>query len=219
MNHIFIGFDQRQPVAFHVAMQSIMMHASVPVAITPLILGTLPINLQGLTPFTYSRFLVPWLCDYIGRALYIDCDVLVRGDVRELFELPEEHAVHVVHHNGPLAFERASVMLFDCELCGTLDPDYVQRGKGLFDLSWAPSLGVIPPEWNHLVGYQQPRPGAKLAHFTQGLPCYEVTHKDEHGSEWRGVAVEVLSVAPWEVLMGGSVHAEHVKQRCNSEVH
>ena len=68
MLNVFIGYDQRQPVAFQVAAHSIWKHASYPVAITRLQLNQLPIKKTGLTEFTYSRFLVPYLCQFQGTA-------------------------------------------------------------------------------------------------------------------------------------------------------
>ena len=40
------------------------------------------------TEFTYSRFLVPHLCDYRGKAIFMDNDMLCFGDVKELDDLP-----------------------------------------------------------------------------------------------------------------------------------
>ncbi len=40
MNHIYIGFDHRQVVSYTVLHTSIMANATVPVAITPLVLLT-----------------------------------------------------------------------------------------------------------------------------------------------------------------------------------
>ena len=36
------------------------------------------------TEFTYTRFLVPYLCGYQGKAIFIDCDMLCLGDIAEL---------------------------------------------------------------------------------------------------------------------------------------
>ena len=83
MLKIFIGHDERQPVSTSVCLNSIYRRASKPVQITPLVLSQLPIDRSGLTPFTFSRFLVPWLCDYEGWALFMDCDflILVMGSI------------------------------------------------------------------------------------------------------------------------------------------
>lgn len=209
---IFVGYDHRQPVAFHVAAQSILNHASKPVAILPLVLPTLPINRQGLTPFTYSRFLVPWLCGYSGKAVFMDSDFMARAD---LCDMPIETGHAVCVSKNVRRFEWASLMVFDCEKCQKLTPEYVQTAdnKSLFGMTWAESIGSIPGEWNHLVGYDAPNPDAKLVHFTQGLPCFPQTVKDEHGEEWRRTAKQCVSSASWESLMGNSVHAPHVAGR------
>lgn len=66
MHRIFIGGDPRQVVSLSTLIWSITKNAKEPVSITPLVLETLPIKRQGLTPFTWSRFLVPYLCNYQG---------------------------------------------------------------------------------------------------------------------------------------------------------
>lgn len=213
---VFIGWDERQPVAFTVAMTSLIQHARQPLQVTPLVLGTLPIKRQGLTPFTYSRFLVPWLCDYTGWALFMDADVLVMDDVSKMLDQiqPDRHkAVYTVDH--PVRrFERPSVMLFNCAKCEVLTPSYIESSENPLTLAWAKdSVGTIPKEWNHLVSYDEPNPAAKIAHFTQGLPAYKdipALWNAEYAKQWRETAQLSVSAASWEVLMGRSVHVPHV---------
>lgn len=209
---VFIGFDSRQPVAYNVAQMSILQHASAPVSITPLVLPTLPISRKGLSDFTYSRFLVPWLCDYEGRAVFMDSDFLCRADIAELFKLNTGHAVHVVQHDQR-TFERPSLMLFNCEKCEILTPEYVETAKNPLKLDWTQDIGFLPDEWNHLVSYDRPNPNAKMAHFTQGLPCYP-EHPNlwnaEFGAEWRQMAKLCQTTSKWETLMGSSVHRPFV---------
>jgi len=213
---VFIGYDPRQPVAFHVAAHSVMARASVPVAVTPLILSQLPIRRRGLTEFTYSRYAVPALCDHKGWAIFLDADVLVRGDVRELLALAQANppaSVHVVQHAAPkLRFEWASVMVFDCARCQVLTPAYIddERNK-LFDMAWATDkIGALPVEWNHLVGYDSPCE-AKLVHFTQGIPIWPETVGSEYAAEWGQEYKAIASTCSFQDLMGGSVHVQHMK--------
>src|SRR5260221_6587073 len=129
MLKIFIGYDERQPIAYHVLHQSIIAKASEPVSITPLILSTLPLNRPGgLTPFTWSRFLVPWLCDYQGWALFLDIDMLLKDDIAKLFAMKDEQYTVMVSKNE-LKFEWASAILFNCEKCTMLTPRYVEGTK------------------------------------------------------------------------------------------
>ncbi len=214
MLRIFIGFDHRQPISYTALAYSLMKHASQPISITPLILSTLPIHRQGLTPFTYSRFLVPWLCDYQGWALFLDADILSDSDVVKIMQHADPSKDVIVSQNS-LKFEWSSVMLFNNERCKILTPEYIEKAQGLHVLDWADQIGKLPPSWNHLVGYDQPKE-AHLIHFTQGIPCFPETRDSEHGEKWRIVAREAISALTWEELMGNSVHAKPVKQRLAS---
>ena len=82
---IFIGIDKRQPVAYHVLCSSIQRRCSRPVSFTPLIIDQLPIDRVGLTDFTFARYLVPYLCNYEGKALFIDSDILLNSDINNSF--------------------------------------------------------------------------------------------------------------------------------------
>lgn len=207
---VWIGYDQRQPVAFTVLVHSILKYASKPVQICPLVYETLPLNRKGLTPFTWTRFLVPWLCDYKGWALFMDIDMMVRGDITELEDMKNESDVLVCKNERQ--FEWASLMYFNNEKCRILTPDYVNDPTvgGLHKMSWSNNVGSLPMEWNHLVGYDKPK-DAKVVHFTQGIPAHKETNACEYSEEWQKLGQESVSTWPWENLMGQSVHREHVK--------
>lgn len=213
---VFVGLDPRQFASYTVLCQSIIEHASVPVSITPLVIQTLPIDRMGLTPFTYSRFLVPWLCKFHGRALFLDCDMILREDVKLLFDSSTEtdKAVSVVQEID--RFEWASVMLFNCGHPDNkvLTPDYVNdpvRCKTPHMIDWTDQIGSLPSEWNHLVGYNKPREDAKLVHYTQGVPAYPETVHSEYRDEWTRAAHISMSTLPWLELMGPSVHTKKLK--------
>ena len=106
MIRIFIGYDAREAVAYSVLAHSINVRASQPVAIAPLMLGQLKSvftrerhPLQS-TDFSFSRFLTPYLSDYAGWSVFMDCDMLVLDDIARLFEMRDErYAVMVVKHD------------------------------------------------------------------------------------------------------------------------
>ena len=89
MLRIFVGHDPLQPASTTVLVHSIISRASKPVCVTPLSLKTLPIKRRGLTEFTYSRFLTPYLCDYQGWSLFLNAHMLVLEDIAKLFELAD----------------------------------------------------------------------------------------------------------------------------------
>lgn len=210
MLRIFIGYDPRQPVSYNVLQQSLFSRSSKPVAITPLVIEQLPIKRMGLTPFTYTRFLVPWLCDYQGWGLFLDLDMLLQDDIAKLFDLADEQYAVMVSQNEK-RFEWASAMLFNCAKCTVLTPEYIDnpRNEGLHQIRWSKQeeIGDLPREWNHLVGYDKPRNDAKLIHYTQGVPCFPETQTSEHAQVWRNEYDMVRGAVSWEELMGNSVHA------------
>ena len=214
---VYIGFDPRQPVAFQVAAHSVWKHASVPVEITRLQLNQLPIKRVGLTSFTFSRFLVPWLSDYDGTSIFLDSDILCRYDLSDLLAYPlayPEASVFVVDHARK--FERPSVMVFNNALCKTLTPEYVETAP-LFDFAWASKIGTLPKEWNHLVGYDAPNPLAHVVHFTMGIPCWPETIGSEFAQDWLAMFKEQAGSVSFEALMGPSVHVPHVRNRLAKE--
>lgn len=215
MNKVFIGVDQRQWVAYHVLSSSIIRRSSEPVSITPIIINQVPIERVGLTGFTFARYLPPYLCKYEGRSVFLDSDMLVLGDITELFNLPNPEPVSVVPFEGKLAFERPSVMLFNNKKCDNLVPEYIDNdATNPQSLEWAESVGELPFEWNHLVGYSPPQRNVKLVHYTQGVPGYKECRHCEYSHEWfKEKAIAFDTEVSWLEIMGHSVHAKPVLQR------
>lgn len=213
MNTVFIGFDPRQPLAYNVLQYSIHENASKPVNVVPLMLRQLPIKRRGLTEFTFSRFLAPYLCGFEGKSVFMDADMVVAGDIHELFDLIEdENDVSVMKNQAK--FEWASVMLFNNSRCQVLTPEFVDNESNkLFDLAWARSVGSLPDEWNHCVGYTAPRLDAKLYHFTQGIPAWDEVRGLPEDEVWDKAHAKMNGTVDWKTLMGGSVHAKHVIDR------
>lgn len=155
------------------------------------------------TEFSFSRFLVPWLCGYEGKALFLDGDILCRTDIAPLFDREMHTAVDVVKHDYiPKAENKfgnqkqsvypkknwSSVMLFNCALCPVLTPEYVNTASGLelHQFKWCGDhmIGELPKDWNHLVGEYEPNPKAQLIHYTLGTPCFKKYEFCEFSNEW-----------------------------------
>jgi hypothetical protein len=209
---IFIGFDQRETVAFSVLTHSIAVRSSLPVQIAPLMLS----QLSGIyarerhplqsTDFSFSRFLTPYLSRYCGWSVFMDCDMLMRDDIAKLWQLRDDrYAVMVVKHEhvpretvkflgeAQTKYEKknwSSVMLFNNARCAHLTPEYVNEASGLelHQFKWLQNdelIGALPHRWNHLVGYDAPRPDAALVHYTLGGPYFEEYACCEFAEEWR----------------------------------
>jgi hypothetical protein len=205
---VFIGYDSHQPIAYHVCAHSVWRHATHAIAITQLNLATLPITRRGLTEFTYSRFLTPWLSDFTGYSLFLDSDMLCRADVCELLAYAvayPETTVFIVEHK--IAFERPSLMLFNNAKCRVLTPQFVENSANrLFDFAWTSSITPIVGEWNHLVDYDPQNAKAKIAHFTKGIPVWNETQHFEFAKEWRDELRIMNSTCSFAELMGPSRH-------------
>lgn len=209
---VFIGVDRRQPVGLSVLQHSIVWRSSRTVSVRPLILEQLPIKRRGLTSFTFSRFLVPWLCDFKGSAIFMDADILVTGDIAELIACADYGYDVQVMQDQP-RFEWPSVMLFNNARCMKLTPEFIEDpANKLFDLAWAKSVGPLPKEWNKCVGYEDGE--AKLYHYTQGLPVWPETRGNFPEDDlWVDEHRRANGTVSWKELMGASVHAPLTMKR------
>ena len=211
---VFIGVDPRSPVAYNVLQWSIVRRSTKPVQVIPLVLPQLPIQRRGLTDFTFTRYLPPFLCNYKGVSLFLDADMIVTGDIHELAgHIDGEHAVYVAQHQQ--RFEWPSMMLFDNDKCEKLTPEYINdETTKPQSLSWAGSIGNLPPEWNFCVGYDEYTEATpKLIHFTQGVPFFAECRYADYAGYWWAEYNSMVSSCSWLELMGQSVHAEPVLKR------
>ena len=210
MLKIMIGYDPNEAVAYHVLAHSILSRSSVPVSIIPVRLPYFEGHEKdpnGSTEFSLTRFLTPMLAGFKGQALFMDCDMLVRCDIKELFDqISYDKDVYVVKHdytpksatkfldNEQHTYPRknwSSVMLFNCQssACKRLTNQFVSESSAsvLHRFKWCQDerIGELGVEWNHLVGEFEPNPDAKVVHFTNGIPAFRGLGRQEYSKEWR----------------------------------
>ena len=207
---VFVGYDPREAIAYHTCVNSIIRHASQPVAIIPIALNLFQdykeTHTDGSNHFIYTRFLVPHLMGFKGWAIFIDGDMIIRGDIVELWNLRElDKDVMVVKHDYqtcmPVKYLGAknedyprknwsSVILWNCNSFPNrqLTPEFVQTSSGSFlhRFSWLDDdrIGDLPPEWNWLPDEYGPNLNAKLLHYTLGTPCFQEFADTPQGNEW-----------------------------------
>lgn len=221
---IYIGYDgDAEPIAYHVCADSIIRNASGPVAIIPLALNTVrhfytERHTDGSNAFIYSRFLVPYLQDFEGDAIFLDGDMLVRGDVYQLLyahrgnggvgvsvvKHPEYETKQAVKYLGARNsnYPRknwSSVIAFNCSHPShrVLTPSNVETmtGAQLHRFTWLSdaAIGALPDTWNRLVIEQEVQPGDNLLHYTLGTPCFSDYKHCPHAEEWREAARLAMS--------------------------
>lgn len=218
---IFIGYDHRERAAANVLIDSLYQNSSSPLSITPLITEQL-VN-KGFhnrlredkqsTDFSFTRFLVPYLMNYHGWAIFLDCDMLCQTDITKLWDQRNNKfsLMCVKHDHIPKEKKKflgeiqtaypkknwSSLMLMNCQKCKKLSINYVNKASGL-DLhrfNWLPNdnqVGeIIGDGWNHLVGVNEEKDVKKLKkksliHWTLGGPWFK-GQKDQDeflSSEW-----------------------------------
>ena len=210
MINLFVGFDPREAVAYHVFCNSIIQNTSVPVQITPLVLSQLQefneTHDDRSNDFVYSRFLTPYLSDFKGWAIFADGDMICQGDLKELIDMADpSKAVMVVKHDYQTKATQkylgninenyprknwSSVILWNCDhpKHKILTPDFVskQTGKFLHRFSWLDDqdIGELPLEWNWLASEYRVNREAKLIHFTLGTPCFKDYRNSDMADIW-----------------------------------
>lgn len=219
--NIYVGFDSKEVVAHHVLSQSILEKSSVPVRITPIYLHNIEStftrerNALQSTEFSFSRFLTPYLSRYEGWSLFMDCDMLARTDIAELWALRDErYSVMCVKHDYQPKVETkflgqvqtkyekknwSSLILFNNTKCRALTPDYVNTATGLqlHQFKWLDGddlIGELPITWNYLVNEYDKRDDAKIVHFTDGGPYFDEYRSDDYAEEWFATRERMLHV-------------------------
>jgi lipopolysaccharide biosynthesis glycosyltransferase len=228
---IWIGFDPRETAAFAVCRESIRRRLTETIPINGLVLESL--KRQGLywrpterrlgrlwdvisqhemsTEFAISRFLTPILQGN-GLAIFMDCDMLVRGNLNRVFneirEKRENKAVWCVKHTHVPENDRkmddqvqstyacknwSSFMVFDCDHPGnkrlSLDLVNAARGIDLHRFCWLKpdEIGELDPKWNYLVGHTDlpAEVEPKVVHYTDGGPWFQGFEHAPYADEWR----------------------------------
>ena len=207
---IYIGFDQRESVAYHTFVQSLIDHASIPLDITPLAVKTLEgyeeKHKDKSNDFVYSRFLTPFLNDFKGWAIFVDGDMICQTDIKELLDLRDNSkALQVVKHDYKTKANQkylgninqdyprknwSSVILWNCAhpKHKLLTPDFIanESGKYLHRFSWLEDseIGGLPKEWNWLVTEYPNNDQANIIHYTLGTPCFKDYRDTEMSDIW-----------------------------------
>jgi hypothetical protein len=211
MINIFVGYDSKEKVAFNTLSYSILKNSSQPIAITPIYLDNIKDtfvrerNNLSSTEFSFSRFIIPHLMNYQGWALFMDCDMLMKADIAELWRLRDDtYAVQVCKHDYiPKSATKflgqtqtvypkknwSSFMLLNCKKCTTLTPDYVNSATGLelHQFKWLESedlIGDLPLEWNWLADEYEYKEDVKNIHYTEGGPYFKGYETTDYADEW-----------------------------------
>ena len=226
LDTIYIGYDPREQRAVEVLIESIERHASRPINVVTINAQALRrIGLYRRAPhmdstcwgnppskdmidafderplsteFSFSRFLVPFLNQMEGFAVFMDCDMYFRSDPCKLFDDyadldgPDIRCVQHHYEDGggmqrkmygclQTAYSRknwSSVVLYNCghpaNQMLTVDDVNTKPGRWLHNFQWLPDdeIGNLPEAWNWLDGHSDPDIDPINVHFTTGGPWF-----------------------------------------------
>ena len=205
---VFIGYDSRERDAYYVAKASVEKYSDV--RVFPIVQDEVrdmgiyrrPPDSKATTEFTLTRFLTPFLSGYSGMSVFMDCDVLVQRDIREiLLEVDWRNDVSCVQHDytphsdikmdgkSNAAYPKknwSSVMVFNNRRCQILTPEIVNHFTPayLHRMEWARSIGSLCSTWNYLVGYYKNIEHPSLIHYTDGGPWFPEYKNCEFSDAW-----------------------------------
>ncbi|XP_077242895.1 protein CDI-like [Tasmannia lanceolata] len=216
---IFVGYDPREDLAYEVCRYSILKRSTIPVEVHPIKQSDLRNRRlywrergpTESTEFSFSRFLTPFLANFKGWAMFVDCDFLYTTDIKELTELiDDKYAIMCVKHDytpkestkmdGAIqtVYPRknwSSMVLYNCghPKNQILTPELVnsQTGAFLHRFMWLDDneIGSIPFVWNFLVGHNKIGESdsmslPKAIHYTAGGPWFEAWKNCEFADLW-----------------------------------
>lgn len=208
---VYVGTDRSQLLAVKVLEHSIKRHTKLPVEVYPMLNLSVPVpqNPQNWqrTGFSFSRFCIPALAGYRGKALYLDADMLVFQDIASLWAIPFDGAKVVIQKELPTAHQKThqkfgapstrikqcAVMMLNCEaldwhidtIVEALDNgsyNYEQLMYELCILAPADIKYAIPFEWNSLEFYEAGK--TSLIHYTDMATQPWVSSQNPYGHLW-----------------------------------
>ncbi len=214
-----VGFDQREAVAYHTFVQSVVEKSSIPVRFMPLnsksLSGYNEVHTDGSNEFIYTRFLVPYLMNFKGWAIYADGDMVCLDDIKNLWDQRDsKYAVMVVKHNYKTKVKNkywgnknedyprknwSSLVLWNCNHSShkILTPEFVKKQSGsyLHRFLWIndPEIGELDKEWNWLAMEYPEKKDVNLIHYTIGTPCFKEYENTSLSYHWKNFFMNSLT--------------------------
>ena len=201
---VFIGTDPSQLGAAEVLRQMILETSSLPVQVETMeklyIPSPLDVRQSQRTGFSFARWAIPELCDFKGRALYIDADMMVFSDIKELWEMPLNGVTIAIVDGRDTSYcsdkakgnkNETSVMVLDCgkadwtlaSLIAGLDGQYQYKDMmtDLCFLNEESILRSVPRRWNSMDYWDET---VSLLHYTNVPTQPWVATTNSFGHVW-----------------------------------
>ena len=217
---VFVGADRSQALAVDVLAYSIRRHTDMKVDVVSMADVILPepqdIRQGSRTNFSFTRFAIPALCNYQGRAIYMDADMQVFKDIRGLWEVPFEGREKIqILEDIPEEFQpkegqlgapsrrkkQSSVMVLDCSKLNWVAEDIISGLEGRYTYDELLSeICILEPDeigwrvpwvWNSLETYIEGT--TALTHYTDMFIQPWVSNQNPIGWVWINEVRRMLS--------------------------
>jgi lipopolysaccharide biosynthesis glycosyltransferase len=207
---VFVGTDRSQLLAVKVLEHSIKRNTQLNVEVIPML--DLPVKQPKdprnykRTGFSFSRFCIPKLAGYTGKAIYMDADMLVFKNISSLWNIPFDGAKVVIQEEIPSEHQKTdkigapvqrikqcAVMLLDCDrltwniesIIDDLDKEKYNYEKLMYELCILDEATDIkygiPFQWNSLEYYDST---TCLIHYTDMGTQPWVFSGNKYGHLW-----------------------------------
>jgi hypothetical protein len=168
---------------------------------------------RGRTTFSFHRFLIPEECGFTGKAIYLDSDMIVFGDIAELFDRDFPAGVKVM---STIDTWQTAVLLIDntigwrvADIVARLDAKelgYQHTMNLLFEAQMGRFARTIPAAWNHQDHKDET---TKLLHFTAMNIQPWLTREHHLAKVWEA---ELRSA-----LAAGAITLQHVAESLSND--
>jgi len=213
---VFIGYDPLEDQCAKMLAHSIRSKTTMDLKIIPIVRDELlaygiferPVDPNGSTQFSITRFMVPTLMGFTGIGIFFDCDMLITRDIHEMFNLYDSnYAVQCVRHDYiPKADPKmggkpqstyprknwSSAVIYNCAhpsnsvlTKGSVEqstPQFLHRFEWLEDSE----IGALPIEFNFLVEeYELAKSMPFNLHHTLGPMIYREKLYADYSEYWK----------------------------------
>lgn len=208
---VFVGGSEAEWLPFKVLEYSIGKHSSLDVKVS--FLSDCPQARPEAMPmprhsanrprtlFSFQRFLIPSLCNFQGRALYLDSDMLVHKDLRSIFrhDIEELDLVHVAAATPRQKESQFAVMLLNCRrLNWTIESVVAGLDRGEFSYRQlmqemniaGRKQALLSHSWNHLDEYR--KGVSALTHYTDAMRQPWLCRDNPAEAIWLATLVEAV---------------------------
>jgi hypothetical protein len=197
---VYVGSQPEQMLATKVLEFSIRRHSSMSAEVLPIHEFSRPVPVprdarnKPRTPFSFQRFLIPELKGFVGKAIYLDSDMLVFRDIKTLWskDMGDANILAAHEDEGSSRRPQFSVMLLDCkklqhwrieDIVAQLDADAFSYEQLMYDMCIAGNIAPdIEREWNSLEHFDPGR--TCLLHYTDMNIQPWLSLNNPHGDLW-----------------------------------